>query len=529
MGIHIDHKRRIITVYDGIHYDSGDEDYLRENYPNYQIVVDYGKDPTTTKGKKSQAVQKKKENPELEIICRDGIEFQIENGALKKAKGSADTVTIPEEVKQIRARAFNTEFSARKIIVPETVQKMSNRAFTYCADLEEIELPENMTELPDSLFEACKKLKRIKIPSGVTVIGEACFFNCVSLTEIVWPERLQKIKRSAFGNTCSLKSVRFPASLIEIETDAFEYSGLETIEFQEGIKYINGFRCLGNKYSVTGTSSACSISVKKNFDPNHQTGIRYVKFPDSVIEIKGFNCNDLLEKVELPKNLERINGFEKCVMLSHIELPEKVKVIGSGCFDGCTSLKDINLPEGLKEIGSGAFNNCKELRLDTLPAGLKKLGYHAFSGCDQISNLTFAGKFPEQSYSSSFSKEQIAGYDAVFSGCIPGFSVRSVVGFQTQEIYTVEATCYPTEISIEDLAFIALCKSGKSANWKARVQNMISNEQAKEIFSLMVKIIQRENIVIDKTLLASVEYMISQYGAYADEEDIRVIREKTSA
>ena len=529
MGIHIDHKRRIITVYDGIHYDSGDEDYLRENYPNYQIVVDYGKDPTTTKGNKKPAAKKKKAKPELEIIGCDGIEFQIENGALKKAKGSADTVTIPEQVKEIYSKAFGSKCSVHKIIVPETVQYIGFGAFANCEDLEEIELPAHMTELPDCLFEECKNLKMIRIPSGVTFIGEACFFNCTSLSDIILPEGLQKIKRNAFANTCSLTSIRFPASLIEIEHGAFSCSGLETLEFPQGIKYISGFSYLGNKYCLSGTRSAFTISEKENFDPNHQTGIRYVNFPDSVITINDFKCNDLLEKVELSKNLEKISGFAKCVKLSHIELPETLKIIVSGCFDGCFGLKEIYLPEGLEEIGENAFRNCKELRLESLPASIKKLGLRAFEGCDQISSLTFAGGFPEKSNSNSFSKEQIAGKDIVFEGCIPGFTVRSAVGFQTQENYTIEATCYPTEITLEDLAYIALCKSGKSPNWQARVKYMISNDQAKEIFSLMVSLLQRGDIVIDNIVVSSALKMIDLYCEYANQEDIRFIREKISA
>lgn len=60
-NIEIDKKHRIITVYDGSNYDSGVEDYLMEQYPNYQIVVEYGKRSTaTTKAKKAQTVKQKK-------------------------------------------------------------------------------------------------------------------------------------------------------------------------------------------------------------------------------------------------------------------------------------------------------------------------------------------------------------------------------------------------------------------------------------------------------------------------------------
>ncbi len=76
---------------------------------------------------------------------------------------------------------------------------------------------------------------------------------------------------------------------------------------------------------------------------------------------------------------------------------------------------------------------------------------------------------------------------------------------------------------------MALCKSAKSMDWRVRIKNMISPDQAKEVFSIMAGILQEGNIKIDKTVLASVEYMIGQYEAYADPEDVRLIREKTGA
>ena len=58
---------------------------------------------------------------------------------------------------------------------------------------------------------------------------------------------------------------------------------------------------------------------------------------------------------------------------------------------------------------------------------------------------------------------------------------------------------------------------------------MISNDQAKEIFSLMVSLLQRGDIVIDNIVVSSALKMIDLYCEYANQEDIRFIREKISA
>ena len=522
----IDKKHRIITVFDGSSYDSSVEDYLLEKYPNYQIVVDYRKrSQTTTKGKKNQTVQQKKKDEE--VICCKGIEFQINKGVLKKVTGTADTISVPEEVHTINAKTFSANCSIRKVIIPDTVKKLSSSVFYNCKDLEEAELPGHLTELPDSLFDGCKKLKTVRIPTGVTVIGSDCFFNCQSLAEIILPDGLKTIKSLAFANCFSLTEIRFPDSLTDIMSDAFCCSGLEKLDLPQSIQSIKGFQYLGNRYWISGSSTQYKIAERPDFDPQKQTGIVSLKIPDSITEVDGFGGNELLEKVEFPRKMKTVRGFDKCIRLVKVNLPDTVREIGSYCFAGCTSLEEINLPGNLKEIGNCAFRDCKELRLESLPAGIKKLGERVFAGCDRMTSITFEGGFPEFNSSSRIKEEQLAGKDVIFEGCAPGFTVKSVVGFQTQENFSIESTCYPTEITLKDLAFMALCKSAKSADWKVRIKNMISAEQAKEVFSLMAKILQAGEIKVDKTVTASANYMVEQYGAYADKEDCRIIQEMT--
>lgn len=491
-----------------------------------------------------KAEEKEREKEKVKAAERDAgeIEFQIDRGNLKKVTGTGDTITIPAEVDTISASAFSSKTKVRKVIIPDTVKKLNTGVFLNCKTLEEVVLPEHLTELSNSLFEGCEALKTVNIPAGVKILGDRCFFNCVSLSKIDLPEGLQRIKSYAFVNCYSLTAIHFPDSVEIIDKESFTCSGLETLELPKSLKRVDGFNFLGNRYRLREIESFTKIEERKGFDPEKQTGIRSVIIPENTEMIWGFNGNELLEQVDLlPGQLTGIGGFAKCIRLEKVILPDTVTKIYYNSFSNCPKLKEIHLPDNLQEIDCYAFNNCKELRLESLPASIKKLGTHIFAGCDQITSLTFEGKFPElpgagdimrlkSDGKSKSPKEELAeGTDRIFGDCTPGFTVRSRIGFQTRETYTVESTCYPTEITMSDIAFMALCKCSRFADWKARVKYLMMQNNAKEVFSLMAQMLRDKTVTVDKTVISSTKYILKELGAYADEKDRQFIEKMINA
>jgi len=95
--------------------------------------------------------------PQLQIQ-----EFDIQSGELLKYRGSSFEPVIPESVYVIGERAF---------------------AGTL---IHSVTLPNNIQEIRAYAFVDCIKLKAITLPSSLISIGTRAFFRCFSLKQVTW-------------------------------------------------------------------------------------------------------------------------------------------------------------------------------------------------------------------------------------------------------------------------------------------------------------------------------------------------------
>ena len=65
-------------------------------------------------------------------------EFEINGDVLKKYNGEDETVTIPDGIRVIGAKAFAGNKNVTKVILPDTVEIIKNYAFDDCSNLESI-------------------------------------------------------------------------------------------------------------------------------------------------------------------------------------------------------------------------------------------------------------------------------------------------------------------------------------------------------------------------------------------------------
>ena len=107
-----------------------------------------------------------------------------------------------------------------------------------------------------------------------------------------------------------------------------------------------------------------------------RTNIRYVKLPDSLLEINecAFNLCFNLTDVKFGKGPVVIypRAFYHCNRLASIDL-ENVLWVGDYSFSDCYNLQNIKLHEGLKYIGECAFFGCYEIDKIILPASIMSL------------------------------------------------------------------------------------------------------------------------------------------------------------
>ena len=355
------------------------------------------------------------------------------------------TVSLPENLVEIGAFAFNECKNLASVALPESLTTLGDRAFYACKSLKTIKIPSGITIIPDSCFYECSSLESVTIPEGVTAVGgdalRFCNFNALTL-----PESLEKIGSHAFDGNKSLKSVNIPAKVKTIEERAFSFCGLTELVIPEGVLVIDQDAFLGNSlknltlpstitsigesaflYNNDFQSIICNAATPPALGANAFDGeiTPDVKVPLSSIaayrQADGWKnfinyyvgemiadgityrinekkeamvaaAETSLTEANIPSAVEfegnqyavtKINdkAFSDNTNLTAVTLPESVVTLGSDAFSGCQSLKTIKIPSKVTAIPDRCFVSCSSLESVTIPEGVTTIGSYAFQSC----------------------------------------------------------------------------------------------------------------------------------------------------
>ncbi len=302
-------------------------------------------------------------------------------------------LTIPENVREIKLRAFDTMSSLKKVTFPETGSQLTatNGIFGNC------------------LFVDCTSLTTVvNLPSALKTYGTYMFQNCTSLTEFTIPASWTKIPSSMFNGCVNLKTITFAtgdngkSSVESIEGSAFaECDSLVTVTIPDSVTAIKGLvfkGCdllesvtLANPGNVTEFGSSVfenCVSLKSFVMPRklHLTNTK----PSSTSIFK--NCVKL-ESVTFHKDstLEKLPNsmFEGCTSLKSITIPSTITEIGDYVFRGCSSMTtatfgNVNI---ITKVGKEVFKGCSALKAIDLPANLEAIGESTFEGCASLATV----------------------------------------------------------------------------------------------------------------------------------------------
>lgn len=131
----------------------------------------------------------------------------------------AESLTIPENVKDIGAGAFFESMSLTSVTLPDSIEQLGPSVFAHCPDLKNVKLPANINRIPDYMF-ADTGIEEIALPDSVRMIGTGAFYYCSQLKKAVLPEGLEVIEENAFANT-ALEYVVIPETARDINGGAF--------------------------------------------------------------------------------------------------------------------------------------------------------------------------------------------------------------------------------------------------------------------------------------------------------------------
>ena len=274
-------------------------------------------------------------------------DFEIENGTLKKYKGSSSVVVIPDNVARI-----------------------GRYAFSCCKGLTSITIGNGVTSIDNSAFWGCEGLTSIIIPNSVTSIGSDAFKNCYRLVEVY-----NKSTLSITADSSSNGRVAYYAKNVYTNEGG---SKLTTDE--------NGY--------VIYTDGDEKILVAY-----HGTNIELI-LPSYITEINryAFSGCERITNITIPNTIASIGEdvFSGCTGLTSITIPNSVTSIGWGTFSGCTGLTSITIPDSVTSIGGSAFRGCTGLKSVTIPDSVTSIGSSAFSDTawynNQPNGLVYAGK-----------------------------------------------------------------------------------------------------------------------------------------
>ena len=244
-------------------------------------------------------------------------DFQMDGTTLVKYNGTAENVSVSNQVKKIEAEAFAGNDHVRSVTLGDAVEVIGARAFSECSNLESVTVPDSVTVIENAAFSGCPSLRSVSVGSlpSVNFDSDNPYFVCddgAIYNKKGWDVLYQVLagrKASSYSMPSSVNKVR--------------------------------------PYAFWGDYNLQDASISSN-----------------VAEITGYafsNCKNLKE-VTIPYSVKNIDmkAFEDCVRLRDITIPISVSTIHPTAFDGCTKL------EIHAEAGSYAENFAQTLVLDDI-------------------------------------------------------------------------------------------------------------------------------------------------------------------
>lgn len=145
--------------------------------------------------------------PQKQEVTAESSDFDFDesSGTIKKYKGTATDVVIPEKINGKSVTTIGKGAFGRKkltsVVIPEGVEKIDQGAFSANL-LTAIKLPSTVKQIERLAFGANKNLSKVELNEGLEYIGQQAFMNDTSLTgEITIPSTVKTVMTSAFNKS----------------------------------------------------------------------------------------------------------------------------------------------------------------------------------------------------------------------------------------------------------------------------------------------------------------------------------------
>ena len=301
----------------------------------------------------------------------ESIEVREIEGAINPIYSSYDGALIKKDVDGLVYLEFVPRVKKGTLTIPENVDGILAKAFNFTPFIEKVIISKDVTKIADLAFFDCEKLKEIEFINDGT--------------------KPLTIDEGAFVNTPALQVIKFPARLASISVSTLNSIGsLSTVYVYEG----------GEHYGSTADGILTNGEDTLLYVPTAWKGDVVVPVGITAIGENAFANRAGVTSVTIPAWVTSIgkNAFANTPYLSSVTIEGgkfETLTIGEYAFAGCTSLTTLvinggsSMDDGALEIGAYAFANNTKLATPTISenANITSIGAYAFSGCSAISEV----------------------------------------------------------------------------------------------------------------------------------------------
>ena len=140
-----------------------------------------------------------------EVTKESDFDFDASSGTIKKYKGKATDVVIPEKINGKTVTTIGKGAFARKgltsVVIPEGVEIIDQGAFS-ANSLTTIKLPSTVKQIERLAFGMNKNLTKVELNEGLEYIGQQAFMGDESLAgEVIIPSTVKTVMTTSFNKT----------------------------------------------------------------------------------------------------------------------------------------------------------------------------------------------------------------------------------------------------------------------------------------------------------------------------------------
>ena len=270
-----------------------------------------------------------------EVTAESDFDFDVSSGTIKKYKGTATDVVIPEKINGKTVTTIGKQAFGKKkltsVVIPEGVETIEQGAFTANL-LTTIKLPSTVKKIDTMAFAANNNLSKVELNEGLEFIGQRAFMKDSSLTgEITIPSTVKTVMTSAFnqsGVTGLLLKGDKDSNAVNL------HSGLngETIEY---VKSESPFKKIKINFNSLGKAEADKYLDLGKVEVNVNSKEELLKWLNENIDadfvanyvnkadMSGLKDKEVvLEKIWSLDNFDKTKEFEVTASIDKDKLPE---------------------------------------------------------------------------------------------------------------------------------------------------------------------------------------------------------------